>query len=272
VALIDSVRDAGQEVAADVYPYDAAQTGLDQRIPAWARDGGRERMVERLRDPETRAEIVEEVRRTLARGRAAYTPGTIMLGRTPHGPHERYLGMRISEISEEMGMSPAETLVELVEKGDGRVRAIYFGMREEDVRYLLGVPWTTIGSDGTAVAPEGVFLESHPHPRWYGSFPRVLGRYVREEGVLELPEAVRKMTSLAASRIGLDDRGTVAEGMVADLVVFDPATIVDRATFTEPHQLSQGVEWLVVNGELVLDAGEHTGATPGRALRVGGGR
>lgn len=271
VALIDSARDAGQEVAADVYPYDAAQTGMDQRIPPWAHDGGRERMVERLRDPETRAEVVAEVRETLARGRGAYSPGTIMLGGTPHEPHQQYLGMRISEISGEMDVAPAEALVELVEKGEGRVRAIYFGMREEDVRYLLRRPWTTVGSDGTAVAPEGVFLESHPHPRWYGSFPRVLGRYVREEGVLELPEAVRKMTSLAASRLGLDDRGTVAEGMKADLVAFDPETIVDRATFTDPHQLSEGVEWLVVNGRPVIADGEHTGATPGRALRPGGG-
>ncbi|NIP57451.1 MAG: amidohydrolase family protein, partial [Gemmatimonadetes bacterium] len=266
VALIDSVRAAGREVAADLYPYAAAQTGLDTRIPEWAHDGGRERMVERLRDPGTRARIVGEIRESFAGGRAAYTPETIMLGGTPHEPHRQFLGMRISEISEEMGMGPAETLVELVEKGEGRVRAIYFGMREEDVRYLLRVPWTTIGSDGTAVAPEGVFLESHPHPRWYGSFPRVLGRYVREEGVLELPEAIRKMTSLAASRVDLEDRGTVAPGMKADLVAFDPATIIDRATFTDPHRLSGGVMWLVVNGEVVIAEGEHTGATPGRAL------
>lgn len=270
VALIDSVRAEGQEVAADVYPYDAAQTGMDQRIPAWAHDGGRERMVERLRDPPTRARIVREVRQTFQGGRAAYTPETIMLGATPHEPHRRFLGMRIAEISAALGIGPAETLVELVEKGEGRVRAIYFGMREEDVRYLLQVPWTTIGSDGTAVAPEGVFAEAHPHPRWYGSFPRVLGHYVREEGVLELPEAVRKITSLAASRVGLDDRGTVAAGMKADLVAFDPERIIDRATFTDPHQLSDGVEWLVVNGELVIAGGEHTGATPGRALRGGG--
>ena len=271
VALIDSVRAAGQEMAANMYPYAAAQTGLDQRIPTWARDGGRQRMVERLRDPKTRGRIVKEVRKTLARDRGGYAPGTIMLGRTPHEPHQEYLGMRLSEIAEAMGMSPAETLVELVDEGEGRVRVIYFGMREEDVRYLLQVPWTTIGSDGTAVAPEGMFLESHPHPRWYGAFPRVLGRYVREESVLELPEAIRKMTSLAASRIGLEKRGEVAVGMKADLVVFRPDSIVDRATFTNPHQLSRGVNWLIVNGEVVIAEGEHTGATPGRVLRNGGG-
>jgi len=271
VAMIERHRDAGTEVAANLYPYSASQTGLDIRLPEWIHDGGRERMVERLRNPETRARAKEALREMFRQGRGGKTPETIMLGATPYEPHRQYQGMRLSEISRQMEIDPAETLVELVEKGDGRVHAIYFSMREEDVRYLLGLPWTTVGSDGTGVAPEGVFLESHPHPRWYGSFPRVLGKYVREEGVLSLPEAVRKMTSLAAERIGLEDRGRVAEGMKADLVIFDHETIRDQASFANPHQLSQGVEWLIVNGGVVIAEGEHTGAKPGRVVKGRGG-
>jgi N-acyl-D-aspartate/D-glutamate deacylase len=144
---------------------------------------------------------------------------------------------------------------------------VYFSMREEDMRYALALPWTTIGSDGSAVAPDGILARSHPHPRWYGTFPRVLGRYVREHKTLTLPEALRKMTSLPASRLGLTDRGTIAVGKKADLVVFDASTIIDRADFARPHQLAEGVRHLVVNGRIVLLDGTHTGEKPGRVLR-----
>lgn len=266
-ARIEEAQRAGIVVNADLYPYSAAQTGLDTRIPSWAHDGGRAAMVQRLRDPATRRRIRREVAADFARGRAGYTPETIMLGGTPHEPHRRFLGKRVSEIAQETRVEPAEALIDLVDKAEGAARAIFFGMTEEDVRYALRLPWTTIGSDGTAVAPEGVFLQSHPHPRWYGTFPRVLGRYVREENVLTLPQAVHKMTGLAASRLGLADRGTLAAGNKADVVVFDPQAIADRSTFTEPHRLSEGVRWLVVNGQIVLEDGQHTGTLPGRVLR-----
>ena len=270
VALIEKAQSEGVAIYADQYPYSASQTGLDIRIPDWAHDGGDEKMVERLRDPETRERIRNEIREELSKGIGGSTPETILFGATPHEPHQGFQGKRIAEIADEMNVEPAEAIIELVEKAEGRARAIYFGMREEDVRYIMALDWVTVGSDGTAVAPEGILARNHPHPRWYGSFPRILGHYVREENVLTLPQAIRKMTSLPASRLGLTDRGVVAEGYKADLVVFDPDTVIDRATFDDPHQLSQGIDYVVVNGEIVLEEGQHTGAMPGRVLRHGG--
>jgi N-acyl-D-aspartate/D-glutamate deacylase len=224
-------------------------------------------MLERLRDPEMRKKIRPEISASLAEGAAGATPETILFGRTTFEPHRRFQGKRISEIAQEMGVEPAEAILELIDKAEGSTTAVYFGIREEDVELALQQPWVTIGSDGTAVAPEGILARSHPHPRWYGTFPRVLGRYVRERKVLTLEEAVHKMTALAAERLGLSDRGLVAEGKKADIVLFDPDRISDRSTFEKPHQLSVGVRFLVVNGELVLADGEHTGARPGRVLR-----
>ena len=270
VALIEQARSDGVTIYANLYPYAASQTTLGIRLPDWVHDGGREQMLSRLRDPETRTRIRSEIEENLSNGIAGSTADTILFGSTTYEDHRAYQGKRISEIAEAMGVEPAEAIIDLIDKADGSTRAIYFGMRDEDVRYLLGLDWTTIGSDGTAVAPEGILARSHPHPRWYGSFPRVLGHYVREEGVISLAEAVRKMTSLAAERIGVTDRGVIAEGMKADIVAFDPETIIDRSTFTDPHQLSEGVYWAVVNGDVVLENGEHTGAMPGRVLRGAG--
>lgn len=266
-ALIERARSEGIEVAANVYPYDASQTTLSIRLPDWTQNGGREKMLERLRNPETRARIREEIGSSLAEGVAGATPETILFGRTTYEAHRGYQGKRIQEIAQAMGVEPAEAIIELIDKADGSTTAVYFGMRDEDVQYALRLPWVTIGSDGTAVAPEGILARSHPHPRWYGTFPRVLGRYVREERTLSLEEAVHKMTGLSAERLGLSDRGVLAEGKMADVVVFDKDTISDRSTFESPHQLSVGVRWLAVNGELVLDEGKHTGARPGRVLR-----
>jgi N-acyl-D-aspartate/D-glutamate deacylase len=267
IALIESARRDGVRVTADVYPYDASQTTLSIRLPDWTQDGGRSKMLERLRDPEMRKKIRQEISASLAEGAAGATPETILFGRTTFEPHRRFQGKRISEIAQEMGVEPAEAILELIDKAEGSTTAVYFGIREEDVELALQQPWVTIGSDGTAVAPEGILARSHPHPRWYGTFPRVLGRYVRERKVLTLEEAVHKMTALAAERLGLSDRGLVAEGKKADIVLFDPDRISDRSTFEKPHQLSVGVRFLVVNGELVLADGEHTGARPGRVLR-----
>jgi N-acyl-D-aspartate/D-glutamate deacylase len=270
IDLIESARRDGVRVTANVYPYDASQTTLSIRLPDWTQDGGRSKMLERLRDPETRKKIRQEISESFAEGAAGATPETILFGRTTFEPHRRFQGKRISDIAREMGVEPAEAILELIDKAEGSTTAVYFGMREEDVELALRKPWVTIGSDGTAVAPEGVLARSHPHPRWYGTFPRVLGRYVRERKVLTLEEAVHKMTALAAERLGLSDRGLIAEGKKADIAVFDPDAIADRSTFEKPHQLSVGVRFLVVNGELVLADGEHTGARPGRVLRRSG--
>ena len=267
VAFIEKAQREGVKVHADVYPYAASQTTLSIRLPDWTLEGGREKMLQRLRDPETRRRIRQEIAEKMAGGIAGYTAETILFGRTAYEPHRRFQGKRVAEVAREMSVEPAEAIVELIDKAEGSTTAVYFAMREEDVEYALSRPWAGVGSDGTAVAPEGILARSHPHPRWYGTFPRVLAKYVRERKVLSLEQAVYKMTGLAAERMGLRDRGILAAGKKADVVVFDAATIADRSTFENPHQLSTGVEWLLVNGELVLESGRHTGARPGRVLR-----
>ncbi|HXW04559.1 MAG TPA: D-aminoacylase [Vicinamibacterales bacterium] len=266
-ALLEAAQRDGVKIYADVYPYPASQTTLSVRIPDWAREGGRQKMLERLRDPATREKIRNEVRATFGRGTGGATGDTILFGLTTYEPHRRFQGRRVTEIASELGVEPAEAILELVDKADGLTSAVYFSMREEDVRYALTLPWTTIGSDGSALAPEGILARGHPHPRSYGTFPRVLARYVREQQALTLAEAIRKMTSLPASRLGLADRGSIAVGRRADLVVFDAATIIDRANYARPHRLAEGVRHLVVNGEAVIRNGAHTGARPGRVLR-----
>ena len=265
--FIEKSQREGVRIYADVYPYAASQTTLNVALPEWAQDGGREQMLARLRDPATRSRIRDELRKDLSSGIAGRTADTTMFGHTAHEPHRKFQGQTIDQVAAEMGVEPAEALLELIDKADGSTRAIYFGMREADVRFALTRPWTTIGSDGTAIAPDGILARAHPHPRWYGTFPRVLGRYVRQEKAMPLVEAVRKMTSLPASRLGLDDRGTLAVGEKADIVLFDPETIIDRSDFANPHQLSVGVQWLLVNGTVVLANGHHTNAKPGRVLR-----
>ena len=267
--MIEKAQRDGVRIYANVYPYAASATTLSTRLPNWAMEGGTERMLERVRDQATRARIRNEVETALLRGVSGATPQTILVSRTPHEPHRKFQGKRIEEISKHLGLSASDAIIELIDKGEGRVGGIFFGMREEDVEFALTRPWTTIGSDGSALAPEGILARSNPHPRSYGTFARVLGRYVRERQALTLPEAIRKMTSLAASRLGLADRGAVSVGKKADIVVFDRGTITDRATFEAPHQLANGVRWLIVNGEVVVDDGRHTGARPGRILRGG---
>ena len=267
ITLIEEAQKEGLQVHANLYPYSASQTGLGVRIPNWVHEGGREKLLQRLRTPQIRQQIRQEITDLFLEKIAGATPETILFGATPYPPHQPFQGMYISQIANKMKMDPAETLIELVDKGEGTTRAIYFGIREQDMLHALSLPWTSIGSDGRAIAPDGPLSNSHPHPRWYGSFPRILGRYVREQQILTLEEAIRKMTSLPASRLGLSDRGLIETGKKADLAIFDPKTIIDLATFENPHQLSQGVEYLVVNGRLVLDQGQHTGNYPGRVLR-----
>jgi len=265
VALLERAQRDGVAIYADVYPYIAAQTGLaDRMIPVWAQEGGARRMVERIRDLDQRPRIVAATRGLVANG---IREDRIMLSHTAYEPHRRFQGQRIGDIARTMGLEPAEAIVELVDRAEGRVDAIYFVMREEDVEYALRLPWTTIGSDGAAMSSTDRVGGESAHPRSYGTFPRILGHYVRDRKILELPDAIRKMTSLAASRLGLTDRGLLSPGMKADVVVFDPATIADHATYEQPMQRSTGVRWVVVNGQVVLEEGEHTGARPGRVLR-----
>jgi N-acyl-D-aspartate/D-glutamate deacylase len=181
-------------------------------------------------------------------------------------------GQSVAEIAQELGKTPTDAVFDLLLEEKGSVPAVYFLMHEDDVRYAMRVPWVSFGSDGTAVRPEGILGRGKPHPRWYGTFPRILGRYVREEGLLSWPQAIAKMTSLNARKLGIADRGWIKEGLKADLTIFDPETVLDRATFQDPHQYPEGIDTVLVNGVVVLDRGRHTEAKPGVILRKGLGK
>jgi N-acyl-D-amino-acid deacylase len=268
VAYIEGLQKNGIKIAADAYPYVASSTSLTARlVPRWALEGGRERLVARLRDPAQRKKMEAESQRILSSPIAGLRSDTVMLARTSYEPHRDYQGKRLSEIAELMKTTTADALLTILDKGEGQASGIFFAMREEDVAYVLSRPWVSIGSDGSALAPTGILARSHPHPRSYGTYPRVLGKYVRESKTLTLPDAIRKMTSLPAERLGITDRGQLKSGYKADVVVFNHETITDNSTFDQPHQLSEGVQWLLVNGEVVVSNGDHTGALPGRVLR-----
>ena len=264
LALIDAARAEGLDVRADVYPYTASSTTLRTLLPDWALEGGIETMLRRLADPAARARIRAE----LSSGSGILTRGLawedIMVAYAPSRPDAQ--GRRLSEIAAAWGKDPLDAAIELIVAEHGKGYMILFQLDEQDVRRALVHPHVMIGSDGSSLAVDGELGEGKPHPRSYGTFPRVLGRYAREEGVLGLAEAVRKMTALPADRLGLADRGVLREGARADVVAFDAARVSDRATYEEPHRYAAGVEHVVVNGRVVVERGEHTGALPGRVL------
>ena len=269
--MIEAARAEGLDITADMYTYTAGATGLEASMPPWVQEGGHAAWVERLRDPEIRAQVIEEMRRDSDEWENLYYAAggadkLLLLGfKNPDLKH--LTGKTLAEVAEMRGTSPEETAIDLVIEDDSRVGTAYFLMSEENVRKKISKPWVAFGSDAESAAPEGVFLESNPHPRAYGTFARLLGKYVREEGVISLQEAIRRLTSFPAKNLGLEGRGHLREGYFADLVVFDPATVKDHATFAEPHQYATGVQHVLVNGVPVLKDGEHTGATPGRFIR-----
>jgi N-acyl-D-amino-acid deacylase len=266
--LLAAARAEGLDALADVYPYRASSTSLRTLLPDWALEGGVEAMRARLADPATREAIRESVASgTGSRARFADNIGWdgIQMATAPGRPEVE--GRRLSDIAASDGLDPAEAALRLVEATGGRAAMIVFMLDEVDVRTVLAAPGVMVGSDGSALAPYGEMGQGKPHPRSYGTFPRVLGHYVRETGVLDLPTAVRKMTGLPAARLGLADRGVLRVGARADVVAFDPATVADRATYEEPHRYPDGIRHVLVNGRLVIRAGEHTGSLPGRVLR-----
>ncbi|MBO0723011.1 MAG: D-aminoacylase [Blastocatellia bacterium] len=277
VALIAKTRAQGQLIEANVYPYRAGQNNLSSIIPPWAHEGGSQAMIKRLKDPALRPRLEKEILNGIP-GSDWYDHYTAtggwdgMLLVTLGNPnYKQFEGKRMSEVIKAIGKPPLTVLFELLEENEGSVPTVYFHHSEEDMRYALKQPFVSIGSDGTAVKTEGPLAAGHPHPRYYGTFPRVLGRYVREEKLLSLEEAVRKMTSANAAKIRLFDRGLLRPGQWADLTVFNPDTIIDNATFENPHQYASGVEYVIVNGKIVLEHGKHTGARPG-AILYGQGR
>jgi N-acyl-D-amino-acid deacylase len=267
---IEAAQKEGLKIRANMYTYTAAGTGLDACLPPWTEDGGYPALFKRLRDPSSRAKIADEVRVDSEQWEnlylAAGSPARILLVGFKSEKLKPLTGKSLADIAQMRGKDPVETLMDLIAEDESRIDTIYFLMSEENVKKELAKPWISFGSDEASQAPEGVFLKSHPHPRAYGNFARVLGKYCRDEKVLTLPEAVRRLSALPAANLGLDHRGFLKEGMFADVVVFDPETIADRATFDNPHQYAVGVKYVFVNGAEVLKNGEHTGAKPGRAL------
>jgi dihydroorotase/N-acyl-D-amino-acid deacylase len=261
VALIDSARHADMDVTADLYPYVAAGTGLAAMLPTWAQAGGRDSLLARLRDPVTRARL-----RADSTGEWWQPADRILINDVRIDSLRIYEGKRLAEVGRLRNQDPFEAAYDILVADSGRTSAIYFAMSEDDLRLAMRQPWVSVGQDAGATTP-AADGNGRGHPRGFGTFPRILGHYVRTEGVLSLEEAVRRMTSLAAQRVGLDDRGLLKRGMFADVVVFDPATIRDEATFESPQRTATGVRYVLVNGEIVLDENGITAKLPGRALR-----
>jgi N-acyl-D-amino-acid deacylase len=270
LAKIEDARKAGLAITADMYTYPAAGTGLDACLPPWTQDGGYPALYKRLRDPATREKIAQEVRTPSDKWEnlylAAGSPDKILLSGFKSDKLKPLTGKSLAEVAKMRGKDPVETAMDLISEDESRIDCIYFLMSDENVKKEITKPWISFGSDEASQAPEGNFLKSNCHPRAYGNFARVLGKYTREEKVLTLEQAVRKLSGLPATNLGLDHRGFVQEGMFADVVVFDPATVGDRATFEKPHQYSVGMKHVFVNGTQVLKDGEHTGVKPGRAV------
>src|SRR5215212_27611 len=270
LAKIEEARKAGLKITADMYTYPAAGTGLDACFPPWTADGGYPELFKRLRDPATRAKIKTEVQTPSDRWEnlylAAGSPDKILLSGFKSDKLKPLTGKSLADVAKMRGKDPIDTAMDLVAEDESRIGTIYHVMSEENKKKEIVKPWVSFGSDEASQAPEGNFLKSNCHPRAYGNFSRVLGKYVREEKVLTLEEAIRKLSGLPATNLGLDKRGFLKEGMFADVVVFDPAKIADAATFEKPHQYAVGMKHVFVNGQQVLKDGEHTGAKPGRAL------
>jgi N-acyl-D-amino-acid deacylase len=270
-AMVEAARAEGLDITADMYTYTAGATGLDAAMPPWVQEGGHDAWVERLKDPVIRARVIDEMKQPGDDWEnlyyAAGSPDKLILLGFKNQALKPLTGKTLAEVAAMRGTSPEDTIVDLVIEDDSRVGTAYFLMTEENIRKKIAQPWMAFGSDAGSLAPEGVFLKSNPHPRAYGTFARLLGKYVREEGVISLSEAIRRLTSFPAENLGLEGRGLLQEGYFADIAIFDPATISDRATFADPHQYATGVQHVIVNGVPVLLDGEHTGATPGRFVR-----
>ena len=271
ITNIEKARADGLEVTADVYPYNAGSGGLTAAMPPWVGEGGQEARVKRLKDPATRKRIAREMLTPSDEWENLYLgvggpSGYQVVGlKNPDLKHLN--GKTIAEIAEIWNTSPEEAAMDLIIKDDSKVMSVGFSMSQKNVDRKIPVPWISFCTDSPSVATEGIFLESHIHPRAYGSFPRILAKYVREDRVLTMEAAIRKMTSLPATTLRLDRRGMLKEGYFADIVIFDPDTVQDHATYEKPHQYSTGIQHVLVNGVAVVKDGEHTGATPGRVVR-----
>jgi N-acyl-D-amino-acid deacylase len=270
IAKIEAARKAGLEITADMYTYTAGSTGLDAAMPPWVQEGGYKAWAARLQDPKIRERVRREMTspggdwENLLLG--AGGEGTLLVGFKNEALRPN-AGKTLAEVARLRGRSVQDTAMDLVVEDGSRVQVVYFLMSEDNVRRQIRLPWVSFGSDASSMAPEGVFVKTSTHPRAYGNFARLLGKYVRDEHVIPLEEAIRKLTSFPAATLRIKDRGRLAPGYFADVVVFDPKTISDRSTYEKPHQYATGVRHVWVNGAQVLENGEPTGATPGRVVR-----
>ena len=270
ISKIESARTQGLEITADMYNYTAGSTGLDAAMPPWVQEGGYDAWAERLQDPAIRERMRYEITTTTNEWEnlmlAAGSEGTLLVEFKNPALRE-YTGQTLADVAEQRGTSIPDTIMDLVIEDGSRVQVVYFLMSEENIKQQLKLPWVSFSSDAGSMAPEGVFLNNSTHPRAYGNFARLLGKYVRDEKIISLEEAIRKMTSLPASNLRIQGRGQLSPGYFADIVVFDPTAIQDHATYEEPHQYATGMHHVWVNGTRVLADGDHTGAMPGRVVR-----
>ena len=270
IELVESARRSGLKITADMYTYPAGATGLDASMPPWVLDGGYDAAYKRLANPETRKKIAAAIRTPSTEWEnlylAAGSPERVLLVEFKSEALKPLTGKTLAEVAKGRGEDPVDTIMNLVLEDRSRVGTVYFMMAEENLRRQIRLPWISFGSDASSMAPEPPFTRSSAHPRAYGNFARLLGKYVREEKVIPLAEAVHRLSGLPATNLELEGRGFLKDGMFADVVVFDPETIADRATFEKPHQYAVGVKHVLVNGTRVLADGEHTGARPGRAV------
>ena len=271
IAKVEQAREQGLRISADMYTYTAGATGLDAAMPPWVQEGGLREWIRRMKDPAIRRRVVQEMRTPTDEWESLYllagSPDQVVLVGFKQDSLKPLTGKTLAEVARMRGKSPEETAMDLVIADDSRVGTIYFLMSEDNVKKQITLPWLSFGSDAEAPATEGVFLQSNPHPRAYGNFARLLGKYVREDSVIPLAAAIRQLTSLPASNLRLRGRGSLQPGSFADVVVFRADSIIDRATFEQPHQYASGMVHVFVNGVQVLQNGEHTGAKPGRVVR-----
>jgi N-acyl-D-amino-acid deacylase len=276
IKKVESARAEGLRITADMYTYTAGATGLSAAMPPWVQEGGMKSWIDRLKDPAIRKRVINEMRTPTDAWEnlllAAGSADNVLLVGFKSEALKPLTGKTLAEVAAMRGKSPEETAMDLVIEDDSRIEAVYFLMSEENVTRQIALPWVSFDSDAQSMAPEGVFLKSNPHPRAYGNFARLLGKYVRDEKVIPLEEAIRRLTSFPATNLGIKKRGSLKPGYFADVVVFDPAKIQDHATYEKPHQYSTGVVHVFVNGMQVLKDGEHTGAKPGRVVRGPGWR
>src|SRR5215213_4798558 len=276
LARIKQARDRGLDITADIYPYIAGSTALSACLPPWAQEGGVDKMLARLRDPQTRDRLKKEISEDQTEWENIYLgsggPSGVLIGSVVNRELDSLQGKRISEIAAEQRKDPLDTVFDLILADHGQTGAIYFMMSEADMRAAMQAPFVSFCTDSGSRATDGPLAGSKSHPRGWGSYPRILGRYVRDEKLLSLEAAIHKMTGAPAARVGLRDRGLIREGMFADITIFDPAKVIDRATFESPNQYPIGIEYVLVNGKLSVEKGQRTNALAGRVLRGPGFR